>query len=303
MGICWNCGKDVFLKEEETRCSSCKEIIRYWCNSCHQPFDVADKDTKKKVKECKWCWSFLCPNCNACSPNCSKYTHNKKVSEFMKPIIAIDKWNLVEETATKITAYFEDVKMGKKKTTCEFGVPKTYAKTRIKEILARMDNYKVRSIQDQEAFEQRREEVLDEDLGYEFTIKKSREDGSYGQEYRDVFNLCVCLGKLEYERKSFKNEQGLDIGYDSWTRIEESECPYLDVDELIVKECSHCKKVYPRTETYCSDCLYKRGGKKHEKDSHFELRETLSTNPTCTNLHNFKGEDDEDGEGESEGND
>lgn len=303
MGKCWNCGCDVFLKEEEVYCDRCKVIVRYWCNQCKKPFDVQNKETKKKLKECKWCFYFICPNCNSCSYDCPKHEHYNKIKQILNNLIPIDKWQELNEKVKKIIDYFEDIKLGKEKTTCEFGVPKTYAKERIKQILARMEGFKVRDFTDQEAFEKRREEILDEEEGYEFTIGKTREAGSYGQEYRDVFNLSVCLGKLEHQRKSFKNDKGIEISYDSWTRTEEKPCEFLDVKEIIVKSCPKCKKVYSNDNTYCSQCVYTQGSKRHEKGSHFKLIKKLSNNPICKNLKNFKKEGKKNGETKNKGND
>lgn len=303
MGSCIYCGATVFLREEETRCDRCKNIITYYCNSCKQPFDVQDKKTKKKELECKWCGYFLCPKCNACSPSCTKFEHHDKIRELLKDIIPIDKWNELNNKCTQIVAYFEDVKMRRAKTTCEFGVPKTYAKEKIKGILARMDGFKVRDIEDQQAFEERQKELLDKEEGYEFTIGNSRTNGSYGQEYRDVFNLGVCLGKLKYKKKSFLNKKGIEVSYDSWIRTEENPCQHFDKKELIVKYCPNpnCQKVYDRNEQYCHECTYLKGGKIHEKGSHFELKERLSNNPTCKIISQFKKRG-ENGESESEEN-
>ncbi len=293
MGTCWNCKTEVFLKDEETRCDRCKKIVRYRCNSCKQNFDVQNKKTKKKVRECKWCGFFLCPICGACSPTCPKYKHQNNVKGILKDTIKvdIDKWVEYEKRVNQIVSYFEEIKMGKEKTMCEFGVPKTYAKERIKQILARMKGFKVRNVYDQEAFEKRREEVLDMDIGKELTIGNSRQDGSYGQEYRDVFNLSVCMGALKYKKKSFINNKKLKIGYDSWIRIEENPCGFLDTKKLIVKWCPECKKTFSRDTPYCDECRYKKGYKENKKGDlkNIVLIEKLSDNPTCENIRNFKG--------------
>ncbi len=301
MGSCWNCKVDVFLKEEETRCDRCGEILRYWCNNCAQPFDVENRKGKKKP-ECKWCFYFNCPNCSICSQNCPKLKYKLKIQKILNGIIKIDSWDQLNNKIDKIIEYFEEIGFGKEQKNCEFGVPKTYAKTRIKSILGRMKGHRVRNISDQKAFEERQEEILDKEIGYEFTITGVREDGSYGQEYRDVFNLCVCLGKLKHEKKILiKN--GKEIGeYDSWIRIEESECPFLDTKKLIVKSCPKCKRIYERHMKDCSECTYPRGGKKHKQGESFKLIDKLSNNPTCTNLENFKKEDKKSGESKYKGN-
>lgn len=288
MGKCWNCEVDVFLREEETKCSRCKKTVRYWCINCATPFDVEKKEDKKRIKECKWCGFFLCPSCKSCDINCPKHEHKNKVISFLKPLkIPIDQYEYIDSIAQGIVSYFEYIKLGREQTNCKFGVPKTYAKNRIKSILARMKGFRVRDNFDKEAFERRQEEITSSPIGREFTIKQVRTAGTYGQEYRDVFNLCVCLGILEYEKKTYK-EQEKEIEYDSWTRVEENQCPFLDTEELIIKYCSKCKEIYSRDKNYCPNCIYTQGGKKHNKGEHFKLVESLSNNPTCKNLGGFK---------------
>lgn len=80
--------------------------------------------------------------------------------------------------------------------------------------------------------------------------------------------------------------------------VEKRECPFLNTKGLVVKSCPKCKKIYPRPEKYCYDCVYAKGGKRHTKGSHFELIEKLSNNPTCENLGAFKKRGDN-GQGES----
>ncbi len=298
MGKCWNCKTEVFLKDEEVRCDRCKQIVRYKCNNCKKLFDVQNKETKKKVKICLWCGFFLCPNCNSCSPDCQKYEHHNKIKQILNNLIPVDKWQELNQKVQEVVDYFGDIKMGRKKTSCEFGVPKTYAKERIKHILARMKGFKVRDFADQDAFEKRQKEILNKEIGHEFTIGNSRNDGSYGQEYRDIFNLCVCLGTLEHEKKSFKNDKGIEISYDSWVRIEEEPCEFLDTKELIVKYCPQCAKTFSKDKTYCDECKYKSNYKGHQKGDlkNVPLKEKLSDIPTCKNIGNFKeGEKKEDG--------
>jgi len=292
MGICWNCNSEVILKEEETRCDRCKEIVRYWCNCCKQPFDVQDKKNKK-LKECKWCYFFICPNCFTCSPTCSKYKHKEIIRKYLNGLIPINKYGELDKASQKIIDYFEKIKNTLDKTTCSFGVPKTYAKEKIKGILARMNGFKTKSKSDQLAFEERYEETLDKPLGFKYTIKQVREDGSYGQEYRDVFNLCVCLGKLKYKKEKFKNEKGIEIEFDSWTRVEDGSCPNFDDKELIVGYCINCKGVFLKDETYCNKCFYKKASKQHKKGERRMLIQKLSNNPTCKNLGGFKKRDGE----------
>jgi hypothetical protein len=303
MGKCWNCGTEVLLKAEEVRCDRCKKIVRYWCNGCANPFDVQDRETKKKVRECKWCGYFLCPSCNICSPNCPKHEHKAKVKQLAIHLVPIDKYTAFDSIAQKIVDYFEEIKMERAKTECAFGVPKTYAKERIKQILARMQGFKTRDDIDKEAFEKKQEEILDTESGHEFTIGNTRDAGTYGQEYRDVFNLSVCLGTLKYEKRKFKTDKGIEVEYDCWIRVEDNPCEFLDTKELVVKICPECKKTFSKDKTYCDECKYKRNSKEKFKGDlkNNILIEKLSDNPTCRNIRNFKriGEVEESGESES----
>lgn len=280
MSKCWNCNTEITLKEEDTKCDNCGKVVRFWCNSCKQPFDI-EKENKEKLKECKWCFFFTCPNCGSCSPTCPKYEHSNKIKQIINGLVAIDKWNELDIKIKQIVNYFEDIKSGKEKTTCMFGVPKTYAKERVKGYLVKMEGYKTRDIIDKTRFEERHNKVTDKPEGYEFTIKKSREPGTFGQEYRDVFNLCVCLGELKYKRKKFLDKSGFEIEYDSWTRISNPPCPYLHKGDLIVKYCKKCKTTYPKEEIYCSKCSYKKNTKHHQAGDKYELENKITNADTC----------------------
>jgi len=290
MGTCWNCRNAIILKDEETKCDRCGKIVRYWCWNCKIPFDIQDKESLKKRKECKWCSPrfFICPNCSACSPTCSKYEHKKNIVKILNESIPPDKYNKSDKSIQKIMDYFEERKNSFDKTTRAFGVPKTYAKEKIKGILARMEGFKVKSSADMIAFEKRHEETLDKDIGFKFIIKQIREDESYGQEYRDVFNLCVCLGELKHKKEKFKNEAGIDVEFNTWIRVQELPCPNFDKEKLIVGYCSKCKGSFPKTEKYCDKCIYKKDSKNHKKGDKKMLVEKLSNNPTCKNLGGFK---------------
>ena len=281
MGKCWNCDKDVFLKDDETSCDNCKVIVRYWCNSCAVPFDVQDKRSKKR-KECKWCGFFLCPSCNVCTPDCDKNIHHKKLRDIFE-------FNLTLDNKIKlIVSYFEDVKLGKEQKNCEFGVPKSYAKTRIKSLIAKMKQFRVKDEEDSNAFKGKLDYILSFPIGEEFTIKKTREDGTYGQEFRDIFNLCVCMGKLKYEKKRYKDKNNIEIEFDLWTRTENSNCKYLDIENILVAYCKGCKKPYDSTVLWCNSCKHKRSSKHYLKGDPYKLVVKLSNTPTCRALNKFK---------------
>ena len=80
MGTCWNCNTQITLGEKRTNCDNCGSIIFYRCNSCSHEFEVLDKKTKKKLKECKLCGFFICSNCGVCSWSCDKYKWERKTN-------------------------------------------------------------------------------------------------------------------------------------------------------------------------------------------------------------------------------
>ncbi len=262
MGRCYNCWKEVTLKNEETRCDNCNEILRYVCQNCHKVFDVEDKETKRKLRECKWCGNFICPYCKICSIDCPGKIHEKEINKILESD---------DETRNKIKRivdYFEEIKLGKEQRTCLRGVPISYAKSRIKRCVIKLKGYRVKNQFDLEKFKERLEKIMDIEIGTDLTISQSREDGSYGQEFRDVFNYCLCLGKLKI-RKIKKVIDGEEVELKVYRRVEEGTCPYLDLKGLIKKECpnKNCKiRIYSEKETYCicPECRYKKGKHKGE---------------------------------------
>lgn len=287
MGKCWKCRNEVILIDDEVRCDRCKNIVRYWCNNCAKPFDVQDKISKKKLIECKWCFDFICPHCSACKSTCQKYDHIEIIKENLKGLTIDKKEKELNLAYLKIATYFSQIINNFDKTTCIFGVPKTYAKEKIKGILTRMKGFRTRNIKDKIAFEKRFEEILDKPIGFKFIIKQIRADGTYGQEYRDVFNLCICLGKLIYKKEKAINDKKIEYEYDTWIRCENPECQFYDSKNLIVKYCTNCKEVFPINEIYCS-CEYEKNSKNHKKGDKRLLIEKLSNNSTCKNLADFK---------------
>jgi hypothetical protein len=275
MGECWNCGKEVVLREEETRCDSCGQIVRYWCNNCKEPFDVENKEGIKE-KECKWCGFFKCPSCKSCSLKCGSLKHFIKIEKILK-----DKELEEDGKIRDIIDYFEDIKLSKKRRNCVYGVPISYAQNRIKSYLVRMRGFKTKDDIDTQKFEERRNKIGEAQLNQEFTIKNIKEAGSYGQEWRDVFNLSVCLGELKYEKKKFTNKDGLEIEYDSWTKIKGEVCKNLSDEDLIVKSCTKCKKIYEREEIHCFNCVYSKDTKNHNRGDAYILKEKISNNPIC----------------------
>ena len=258
MGTCWNCNTELTLGDERTKCDSCGSIIYYKCNSCKEEFEVEDEKTKKKLKICKLCGYFICPNCKVCSWSCPRYEWEKEILKILRPEITQGSVPNLLDKIREIVNYFEKEKGGQERRVCpERGVLISYAKSRIKSLLAKAEGFKVKDEVDRDAFIKRLDEVTEKEIGTELKISDVREDGSYGQEYRDAFNLLVCLGKLEIVKKSFEKD-GEIIEYDSYVRCEKGTCHLLSKEDLIINECKNLKhrgsKRFPLEVTHCSTC-------------------------------------------------
>ena len=283
MGNCWNCNTQITLGEKRTHCDVCGNIIFYYCNNCSYKFEILDKKTKKRLKECKLCGHFICPNCGVCSWSCDKYKWEKEVLKILRPEITQGNFpNLLDKT-TKIVKYFEEEKGGQEHKVCpERGVLLSYAKNRIKSLLAKVEGFRVKDKEDKDAFIKRMNEIIAKEIGTELKISEVREDGSYGQEYRDAFNLLVCLGKLEIVKKSFKKDDEI-IAYDSYIRYEKEPCKLLSKEDLIINECTNPKhegnKRFPLYMEYCPTCIkYKQGKNKGQAR---KLKKRLNDKDTC----------------------
>ena len=205
MGTCWNCNTEITLGEERTKCDVCGCVLFYKCNSCKLEFKIEDKNTKKKLKECKLCGYFICPNCNICSITCNKYEWEREILMILKPEITQGNHPELIEKIKHIIKYFEEEKGGQEQRVCpERKVLISYAKNRIKGLLAKVEGFRIKNIEDKNAFLKRLDEVTEKPIGSELKISEIREDGSYGQEYRDAFNLLVCLGRLKIEKNYLK---------------------------------------------------------------------------------------------------
>ena len=279
MGTCWNCNTEISLEEERTHCDNCGEILFYHCNNCNQKFEVEDKKSKKKLEECKLCGFFKCPHCKVCFYGCKKYGWEREILKILRPEVTQGNCPNVLNKVRKIVEYIIEEKVSLDRKTCpERKVPITYAKTKIKGLVARQEGFRVKDKDDQEAFVKRIDELIILPIGSERTIKNIREKGSYGQEYRDAFNLLVCLGKLEIKTKKFKKD-GKDIEYEIYVRCENGKCPKLDLKNIIVKQCENCKGKFPREQEYCTNCPPKKSGK--NRGQSWKLKERLSDKDTC----------------------
>ena len=282
MSKCYNCGTEFTLKEEEIKCDTCGNVVNFLCWNCKQWFDISE------TKLCKTCGFYYCTNCGVCGEECQKEMWCLR----LKKILGID---IEEEKLQKILDLIEEIKIGKDRRCCPHGVSISYAKGRIKSCIVRAMGYRIKSQKDQEEFKKRSDEILDLPLGTQLTVNQSREAGSYGQEYRDVFNYSICRGKLE--KKIIKKGE---IEYEVFERCEKGRCPMLDIDKLIIKVCSNpkCKiKEFPLSQTECChpECKYKKGKKKGQ---FYPLKLKISNKDICQlNRGDFK----KDGESKSMG--
>jgi len=272
MSKCYNCGTEFTLIEGEIRCDNCKKIVNFPCHNCKQWFSIENK------KQCKSCGYFTCPNCLTCGSDCPK----NDWAEMIKEIVV-----MTDEQLKKLIELIEDIKIGKERKNCPHGVSISYAKSRIKSCVARLKGFRIKNQIDLEKFKERVNQTLDKNLGEELRVSQSREAGSYGQEWRDVFNYLVCEGKLIHQWKTFK-EGEKEIKYEVFIRCEKSTCPMLDMKGLIIKQCPKCLKVYDLSQISC--CIYKKGIKKGQP---FKLKEKVSNKDICQlSRGDFKKEED-----------
>ncbi len=279
MGTCWNCETQVTLGEERTDCDNCQEVIFYHCNSCKERFEVLDKKTKKKLIECKLCGYFKCPSCEVCYTLCDRYEWEREILRELKPEITTGNYPNLLEKVKNILLILEKTKSGIERKNCpERNIPISYAKGKIKMLLARIRGFRVKNENDQRRFNERIKEITDISLGTKLKISDIREDGTYGQEYRDAFNLLVCLGKLKIIKQSFE-ENDSKIIYDIYLRIDNQPCKFLDVKNLIINECQKCRKRFPSEFLYCNICPpIKKGDNKGEQ---WKLKKRVNDKDTC----------------------
>jgi len=278
MGTCWNCDTELSLGKEQTHCDSCGEIVYYKCNACKQEFQVEDKTTKKKLEECKMCGYFKCPHCGVCSWSCVRYKWEMKILKMLRPEITQAMFPNLPDKIREIVNFIESEKSSPDRKLCpDRKVPITYAKTKIKNLLAKIEGFRVKDERDREAFLKRIDELTEKEEGVEFTVSETRERGSYGQEYRDAFNLLVCLGKFKIERRPKKTKP--EEKYDVFIRCNNPVCPKLARDDLIINVCPACKKQFPLTQEFCMECKpYAKGKHKGEQ---IKLVKRLSNKDTC----------------------
>jgi len=245
--------------------------VNYPCNYCKEWFAI------DKTSLCAVCGFYVCINCGTCSQSCQKEKWQTEITKILAPEINYSTHPNLQEKINKLLKFIEDIKISKEKRECQKGVPISYAKNRIKSCIVKMNGYRTKSQMDVQKFNERHEEVLNKNIGDILTINQAREEGSYGQEYRDVFNYCLCLGKLK-KVKTRKIIDDEEIEIEVYKRVEDGQCPMLDLKELIVKFCPKCGKKYDESENYCSDCFYQKGKKQGQP---FQLRLKISNKDIC----------------------
>ena len=283
IGGCWKCGKQLNLTDDQTNCDNCGSIIKWNCNACSKSFEVKDKESNKKLQVCKICGYFVCPYCGVCFWNCDKFKWQKEILNILKQDIPIGQFPSLMLRVNEIVEYIESIKTSIDRKTCVRDVPISYSKGKIKSLAARAEGFRVKNETDRKRFLDRIDETTEKDIGTEITVDGIREDGSYGQEYRDALNMLVCLGK--YKIKWLKNKD--DKEYCVFVREECGICKHFNNDNLIIKFCPKCKKVYNRDKLSCdNECVWAKGKNKGEL---IELKERLNNCDTCQMYRgNFK---------------
>ncbi|MFA6201185.1 MAG: hypothetical protein WC679_12355 [Bacteroidales bacterium] len=281
MSKCWNCGIEFTLKNENIKCDECKVIVNFQCHSCHEWFSLYNEKTKEKIKQCGICGFFPCSHCGTCGQYCEKDLWQTQIIKILAPEITYQKVPNLQEKINKLLSYIEDIKISHDRRTCPNNVSISYAKQKIKNCAVKMLGCRVKNEKDKLKFLERYTKIIDVDLGTKLTINQSREEGSYGQEYRDAFNYAICRGKLKKEiiKKEIDNEiKEIEV----YHRIENGHCQYLDLTNLIIKKCpnSKCKKEYKYESQieYCHHCQWKKG--KH-KGEYPKLKLIISNKDTC----------------------
>jgi len=242
MGKCMNCGYDMKIKDDESRCPSCGQRP-YVCWNCHETIKIED------TNECNVCGFYICNFCGHCGPNCDKESIIKEL---------IEKYKLSSKDAREIIERLMKKVKGKIKKKCPEGVPYTYAKDRLRRFVLKMDGVGVTSDEDQEAFKSRFDEILEIEEGQIITVSKAKKHGEHGQEERDVLNLAICMGFVEKQTQT--NEDGKN--FEIWTKNEHEPCEHINTNELQKKRCPKCNKTFSMDKEKCDICKYKKGKNK-----------------------------------------
>ena len=238
MGKCFNCGKEINLKEGELNCPSCG-LPPYNCWNCG--FYISGE-----TKECAVCKYFVCPSCDECGPEC-RIGH------------------LINETKDmpirKKIEYIYNSVQAPDRMNCPKEVPISYGHGKLKGMTLKLKGIGTKNKEDVAAFEKRFEYILDFPIEKTWTISQEKEDGHYGIELREVSNLAICMGKAKKENVIERNSEGIITKqYEKFKRIEDGMCKYANWENLISMYCYKCKKTYSTETDYCPiGCTYSKG--------------------------------------------
>jgi hypothetical protein len=274
MGQCSNCNKSIKIIDNEKVCPSCGKIP-YKCWNCHKEIVMNN--------ECPLCHFFYCENCGLCGRDC-------------RINIIIDAFSLQcfpQPTSTMISTFRKTVQdillleTGKRRLICpERNVPITYAHTRNRDLLKRLNGTSTRSKEDEEAFKDRFAKMKSFPIGTSWRINEVREDGFNGQEDRDVSNLMVCMGFASLKFIPENKEKNIPAHF-VYFREDIQQCPFFQPNNVIItQKCKKCNKGLPEGSTHCDFCTYTKGTKKGEKFESVDIKSVI--NPCNIPRKDFK---------------
>jgi hypothetical protein len=314
MGTCWKCGTELRLIGKQWLCDNCNEPVGYRCWNCGFDFTIRDPTTKRNIEECRLCGFYYCPDCHYCASDCPRDEWVKLVFNILAGQTTLDNSLIIsnpKEKVRRIVQLIENLKTETKEhKVCPYSVYASYARGRrgeqgrIKQLLAKMNGFGVKSNSDAEGFKLKFQKILTMETGSTFTINDLRENGRYGQEERDACNLGICMGELKGELITNKdNQKGI-----VYTKIVSGgRCKYLRHDNFITKRCPHCNKDYNNSQMsyyqpnieYCPNCVYKKGKR---KNTFYQLISNETNTFTCNCPWNmFKKIEGESSDGDKEG--
>ncbi len=296
MGRCWKCNTELRLTGQQFICDNCNKTMGYACWNCKTPFSVRDAISKKRIPECNSCGDYYCPECKLCKKDCPKIKWAKTILNILSGQYNLDNELLVKNPSEKIkriTELIEDLKKEKKpQKICPNGVYASYAhgargeQGKIKSLLAKMNGVGVKSKLDAEGYRSHFNKVLGVDEGEEFTVKKLKSDGRYGNEERDACAMGICLGELTAKIVTTKTGKNAIV----YKKIPGGiKCEHLREDNFTVARCPKCRIDYnnPKLESYqpsinhCPKCKYLIGEKKGQ---YYKLKRR-DTNTFICNCH------------------
>lgn len=241
MGKCKYCGQSIYQEEGNESCPNCAENP-YACWKC-------GTEIPYKTEECPICHYYICSVCGCCGEDC-----DLQIDFHSEQIKGMDE--------RQIILYFYEFFNKKGKTSrCELrNVYHSYAKgkeAKIRKMFLKMNGIGTRTEKDADGFEKRWKEWLNFPIGTKVRVEEIREDGSLGQEWREIMNLAVCQGFARIT--TGKTED--DKEFNCYERIDIPACEFMNNPEEIAprKECPSCKNIYENSVTNCELCKSKKG--------------------------------------------